>query len=103
MDATVAVSQGGVNQLVQDLLSSAHASKSGSGSWGPFTASYSVSASLSGGTVELVDSPIQLVRIHDLLASVSASVSIGFDLGNILPQICIPPVQVCVDLPFIGE
>lgn len=103
MDATIAVSQGGVNQLVQDLLGSAHFTKSDSGSWGPFTASYSVTASVSGGTVELVDTPIQLIRVHDFNVSASASVSVGFDLGNILPQICIPPVQMCVDIPFIGH
>jgi hypothetical protein len=103
MDATIAVSQSGVNKLVQDLLSAAHYSKSASASWGPFTVGYSVSASVSGGTVELVDSPIQLIRVHDFNISASAGVHIGFDLGNILPQICIPPVQVCVDIPFLGH
>jgi hypothetical protein len=103
MDATVAVSEAGVNQLVQDLLSSANASKSGSATFGPFTAGYSVSASVSGGTVELVDSPVQVIRIHDLNVSASVSVNVGFDLGNILPTICIPPFQVCVDIPFVGE
>lgn len=103
MDATIAVSQGGVNQLVQDLLSSAHVSKSASATFGPFTVGYSVSASVSGGTVELVDTPIQVIRVHDFNVSASAGVSLSFDLNNILPEICIPPVQVCVDIPFIGH
>ena len=100
MDATVAVSESGVNQLVQDLLASAHFSKSDSASWGPFTVGYSVSASVSGGTVELVDTPVQLIRVHDFNVSASAGVSLAFDLNNILPQICIPPVQVCISTPF---
>lgn len=102
MDATVAVSESGVNQLVQDLLASAHFSKSDSASWGPFTVGYSVNASVSGGTVELIDTPVQLIRVHDFNVSVSVSVSLSFDLNNILPQICIPPVQICIPTPF-GE
>ena len=101
-DATVAISEGGTNKLLQDALSLAHASKSDSGTWGPFTVGYSVSVGASGGTIELVDTPIQVIRLHDVLVSGSVSASFDFDLGNILPQICIPPVQVCVHIPFIG-
>lgn len=101
-DATVAISEGGTNKLLQDALSLAHANKSGSGSWGPFTVAYSVSVGVSGGTIELIDVPIQVIRLHDVLVSGSVAVSFDFNLGNILPQICIPPVQVCVDIPFIG-
>src|SRR5437016_3460406 len=100
MDATVAVSEGGVNQLVQDLLASAHFSKSDSATWDPFTVAYSVNASVSGGTVELIDTPVQLIRVYDFNVSVSVSVSLSFDLNNILPQICIPPVQICIPTPL---
>jgi hypothetical protein len=100
MDATVAVSEGGVNKLVQELLASAVYSKSASGSWGPFTVGYSVYAAVSGGTVELVDAPIEIVRLHDFLISASVGVAFKFDLGNILPEICIPPVKVCVWTPW---
>jgi hypothetical protein len=103
MDATVAVSQSGVNKLIQQLLSSAQVSKSGSGSWGPFSAGYTVSAKVTGGTIELVDAPIQLIRLHDFNVSASAAVHVGFDLGNILPHLCFPPVRICVDIPWVGH
>jgi hypothetical protein len=100
MDATIAVSEAGVNQLLQDELAGANISKSASASWGPFTVAYSVTIAISGGTVELIDSPVQLVRVHDLAITGSAGVSASFDLNNILPQICIPPVQICIPTPF---
>jgi hypothetical protein len=102
-DATVAISEVGTNKLLQDALSLAHVSKSSSGTWGPFTVAYSVSLGASGGTIELVDTPIQVIRLHDVLVSGSVGVSFDFNLGNILPQICIPPVRVCVNIPFIGR
>lgn len=101
-DATIAISEGGANKLMQDALSLAHASKSDSGNWGPFTVGYSVSVGASGGTIELVDTPVEVIRLHDVLVSGSVGVSFDFDLGNILPQICIPPVKICVHIPFIG-
>ncbi|MFO1108497.1 MAG: hypothetical protein U1E61_04885 [Bradyrhizobium sp.] len=102
-DATIAISEGGTNKLLQDALSLAHASDSDSGSWGPFTVGYSVSVNASGGNVELVDTPVEVIRLHDVLISGSVGVSFDFDLGNILPQICIPPVRICVNIPFIGR
>jgi hypothetical protein len=102
-DATIAISEGGTNKLMQDALSLAHAGDSDSGTWGPFTVGYSVSVGASGGTVELVDSPVEVIRLHDILISGSVGVSFDFNLGNILPQICIPPVRVCVRIPFLGR
>jgi hypothetical protein len=99
-DATVAISEGGTNKLLQDALSLANASDSDAGTWGPFTVGYSVSVGASGGTIELVDAPIQLIRLHDVLVSGSVGVRFDFNLGNILREICIPPVQVCVPTPF---
>jgi hypothetical protein len=101
-DAAIAISEGGTNKLMQDALSLAHASKADSGTWGPFTVGYSVSVAASGGTVELVDSPVEVIRLHDINVTGSVGVSFDFDLGNILPQICIPPVRLCVHIPFLG-
>jgi hypothetical protein len=101
-DATIAISEGGANKLMQDALTLAHLSKSDSGTWGPFTVGYSVSIAASGGTIELVDNPVEVIRLHDLDIKGSVGVSFDFDLANILPQVCIPPVQVCVNLPIIG-
>lgn len=102
MDATLAVSESGITQLMDDLLSTAHWSKAASGSWGPFNVGYSVYVQLSDGHLELIDTPIQVVRLHDLNLSGSLSASFSFDLGAILPEICIPPIKVCIPTPF-GE
>jgi hypothetical protein len=103
MDATIAVSESGANQLMQKLLAGESISKSDSASWGPFTVGYNVTVGLSGGTIELIDAPLNIVRVHNLDISGNVGVFITFDLGKILPKICIPPFQVCVDIPFIGE
>jgi hypothetical protein len=102
-DATIAISEGGTNKLLQDALSLAHANGSDSGTWGPFTVGYSVSVAASGGTVELVDSPVEVIRLHDVNITGSVGVSFDFNLGNILPRICIPPVRFCVRIPFLGR
>ncbi len=101
-DATVAISEGGANKLLQDALSLLTASKSDSGAWGPFTVGYSVSVGASGGTIELVDTPVQVIRLHDVLVSGSVGANFDFDLGNILPPLCIPPVRLCVHIPWVG-
>jgi hypothetical protein len=102
-DATIAISEGGTNKLLQDALSLAHASDSDSGTWGPFTVGYSVSVDVSGGTVELVDTPVEVIRLHDVNIAGSVGVNLDFNLGNILPHICIPPVRLCVHIPFLGR
>lgn len=103
MDATIAVSENGANTLMQKLIALASISKSDSASWGPFTVGYNVNVALSGGTVELVNAPLNIVRLHNINVSGNVGAYFSFDLGNILPTICIPPFQVCVDIPFIGE
>jgi hypothetical protein len=103
MDATVAVSESGANQLMQKLLAGESISKSDSASWGPFSVGYSVNVALSGGTIELIDAPANIVRVHNLNISGNAGVYFSFNLGAILPTICIPPFKVCIDIPFVGE
>lgn len=103
MDATVAVSEAGVNQLMQKLLSTLSASDSGSSSWGPFTVGYSASVALSGGSVSLIDP--DTVHLDSVNVSGSVGVFFDFDLGALvgIDNICIPPFQICVDIPFLGE
>jgi hypothetical protein len=103
MDATVAVSESGANQLLQKLLATESISKTDSASWGPFTVGYSVNVALSGGTIELIDAPANIVRVHNLNISGNVGAFFSFDLGAILPTICIPPFQVCIDIPVIGK
>lgn len=72
---------------------------SGSGSLGPFVASYSVSASLTNGDVDLI--PPDIIRLVDLRVDWSLNLSFGFDLSAILPDFCIP--QVCIRIPCVGR
>lgn len=103
MDATIAVSESGANKLMEDPIALATKSASDSGTWGPFTVGYSASVALSGGpgvSVSLIDP--DLLSLHNVNVSGSVGVFFSFDLGAILPTVCIPPVQVCVDIPFVG-
>lgn len=72
---------------------------SGSGSLGPFVASYAVSASLVNGDVDLITPDI--IRLVDLRVNWSISLSFGVDLSTFLPDFCLP--QVCVNIPCIGR
>ena len=74
-------------------------SASGSGSLGPFNASWSASASFSDGTVDLIAPNV--IRIANCDLNYSLSFTFSFDLSDILPDFCLP--QICVDIPFIGE
>lgn len=69
------------------------------GSLGPFTASWSVCATFSDGTVQLI--PPNVIRVADLQLNYSLSLSISLDLNTILPSFCLP--QICVSIPFIGD
>jgi hypothetical protein len=72
---------------------------SGSGGLGPFVASYSVTASLTNGDIDLI--PPDIIRVVDLRVNWSISLSFGIDLSTILPDFCIP--QVCVNIPCVGR
>jgi len=74
-------------------------STSGSGSLGPFTASYSASASFSGGTVDLIAPDI--IRIANCVLNYSLSLTFSIDLNQILPSFCLP--RICINIPFIGK
>jgi hypothetical protein len=85
-------------------------SKSGSGSLGPLGASWSASASFSGGTVSLA-AP-DTVAIDDLQVNYSLSLGLSIDLSFLdfcLPQVCIPTPwgdictpKICLNFPTIG-
>jgi hypothetical protein len=84
--------------------------KTGSGSLGPLGASYSASASFSGGTVTL--SPPDTVAIDNLQIDYSLSLTLSVDLSFLdfcIPQICIwTPFgdictpKICLDFPTIS-
>jgi hypothetical protein len=103
MDSTLAVSEGGVNVVLHKAIALAHASSHDTETWGPFFASYTASVALAGGTATLENAPANKLDLTGLNVSGAISGSIGFDLGTILPHICIPPFRVCVDLGWFGE
>jgi hypothetical protein len=73
--------------------------QAGSGSLGPFNAAWSATASVSVGTVDF--RPPNIIRLANCTLNYSLSLTISFDLSNILPDFCLP--QVCVRIPFIGR
>lgn len=99
-EITAAIDETGANDLVATALASiGTVTASGSGKLGPFGASYTASASFSGGTVDLIAPGT--VRIQSLRADWNVAANFGFDLSDIIPDFCLP--QVCVRLPFIGR
>lgn len=95
-----AVDETAANTLIDTAIALIPAqSASGSGNLGPFIASYSVSATLVNGDIDLI--PPDIVRVVDLRVNWSINLSFGLDLSAILPDFCLP--QVCVDIPCVGR
>ena len=103
MDTTLAVSEGGINVVLKKAIALAHTSSHDTATWGPFFASYTASVALAGGTATLENAPANKLDLAGVNVSGAITGSIGFDLGLILPHICIPPVRVCIDLGWFGE
>ena len=103
MDSTLAISEPGVNVVLHKALALAHAAKADSATFGPFFANYAVSVALAGGTATLRDAPDNRLDLSGVNVSGSVAAHVGFDLGLILPRICIPPFRACVKIPFIGR
>jgi hypothetical protein len=94
-----ALDEKGANKLLDTAIAAiGPQTKTGSGSLGPFLASYSITGTLTNGDVDLI--PPDIIRIVDLRLDWSLNLSFGFDLSSILPDFCLP--QVCVDIPCIG-
>jgi len=104
MDTTLAISEAGVNTVFHKALAGLPpVAKTESQTWGPFFATYSVAVFLSGGTASLENAPANKLDVSGLHISGSVAASVGFDLGLILPTICIPPEPICADLPLVGH
>lgn len=99
-EITAALDEQGANKLLDTIIAAIPPqSKSGSGTLGPFVASYSITGTLTNGDVDLI--PPDIIRIVDLRLDWSLSLNVGIDLSTILPDFCLP--QVCVDIPCVGE
>jgi hypothetical protein len=98
-DIVLAADQTAVTRLLHDaeaILGTK--SQSGSSNFGPFFANYGVSASVTGGTVNLTaPKTIELANVN---LNYSLNLSFGIDLDDFLPHFCLP--QVCVDIPCVG-
>jgi hypothetical protein len=81
--------------------------KSGSGSFGPFTAGYTTTVNFSSGIVNLT--PPNVIEIADCNLHYSVSLSFSLDLNSFLPHFCLPQVclfgictpKICISWPTI--
>lgn len=96
-DIIAAVDEVAATTLIHDAEATLGTlARSGSGSLGPFTASWSASASLQQGVIDLI-SP-NVVRVTDCELHYSLGFSFAFDLSTIIPDFCLP--RVCIPTPF---
>jgi hypothetical protein len=99
-EIVAAIDEGGANVLLVDAMRTVGVlSNSGSGSLGPFTASYNVQGQFASGTVDLI-AP-STVRIDHLHFDWHVDLGFQIDLNSFLPHFCLP--QVCIDIPCLGE
>jgi hypothetical protein len=99
-DVIAAIDEGGANDLMQDAEAALGTlSRSGSGNLGPFNASWTASATFSGGTVDLIAPNV--LRLADVRMDYTVGFTFSFDLSDIIPDFCLP--QICVNIPFIGR
>lgn len=99
-EITAAIDEGAANKLLDTVIATIPPqTRSGSGNLGPFVASYSVTAQLSNGDVDLI--PPDIIRVVDLRLDWDLDLSFGIDLGAFLPEFCLP--RICVRIPCIGR
>lgn len=96
-DIIAAVDEVAATTLINDAEATLGTiARSGSGSLGPFTATWSASASLQHGSVDLI--PPNVVRVAGCELHFALGFSFSFDLSTIIPDFCLP--QVCISTPF---
>lgn len=96
-DIVAAADEAAANSLIQTATSSLGTlNRSGSGTLGPFNASWNASAHFQNGTVDLIVPDI--VRVADLELHYTVGFTFSFDLSSIIPDFCLP--RVCVWTPW---
>jgi hypothetical protein len=99
-DIIAALDETAANVVVPRALSTLPPfSTSGSGSLGPFGASWSASATLSNGSVDLIPPPPDVIRITNCRLDYALSLTLTVDLSFL--NFCLP--RICVNIPFIGR
>lgn len=99
-DLLVAVDETAATNMVragQTFLGSM--TRSGTSNIGPFGTTWTATANLVGGAVELQEPDI--IRIANMTMNFSLGFSFEIDLSDILPDFCIP--QVCLPIPFLPD
>jgi hypothetical protein len=100
MDITAAIDEPAADDLFDTAIGLVTIPPAnGSGTLGPFVASYGATALLSPGDVDLIAPGT--IRIDDLRLDWNLSFSFGIDLSTFLPDFCLP--RVCVDIPCVGR
>lgn len=95
-----ALDETGATKLVHDAEATLGTlGSSGSGSLGPFSASWGATVSFSGGAVDLI--PPDIIRLAMVQMNYSLHFNLKVDLNDILPTFCLP--RVCVHIPFDGR
>lgn len=99
-DILVAADEVAASELLHDAQATLGTlTRSGTGSLGPFNTSWSASAFLANGAIDLI-SP-NIIRISNCELRFNLNFSLSFDLSSIIPDFCLP--QICIRIPFIGR
>lgn len=99
-EITAALDEGAANTLFNTALGLLPLPpQNGSGTLGPFVASYGASAQFVSGAIDLIAPGT--IRVANLRLNWQLSLSFGIDLNSFLPNFCLP--QVCVDIPCVGR
>ena len=112
-DIIAAIDETAANVVVPRAISSLSLPpQSGSGSVGPFGASRTASGMLSGGMVDLIPPPTDVIRISGVRLDYTLGLTLSIDLSFLnfcLPQVCIPTPfgklctpKVCITFPKIS-
>jgi hypothetical protein len=95
-----AVDEAAAGQLLRTAVAALGTqSTSGSTTLGPLGVTYTVTGTLSQGTVDLI--PPDTVRIANLRLDWHLSMQLRLDIGDIIPDIHIP--QICIPIPCVGK
>ncbi len=99
-EITAALDEAGANTLFNTAMGLvAIPPQSGSGSLGPFTASYTASVSYVHGAIDLIVP--DTIRVDHLRVNWHVTLGFSINLNDFLPHFCLP--QVCVDIPCVGR
>ena len=93
----LAVSEPAFKEVFNVLRDSLSISKSDSASWGPFSASYSAGVRLEGGTIDLKNSPDEVLIDELDVVYDPLSLNLGIDI----PEVCTPSFCL-LWIPFAG-